>query len=243
MISTSRSAASVRSAFQKVSSRTVGLGRAWPAGSHSIPESRNRPAPPRNRWSVTPSAFIASVSSVIRCWPRPSSRSAARCARSGTSTSPSSPRVQVTSVTPRPSATYFAIVAPLLIDSSSGWAWTSSSRWSCGRVTGPLYERPSSVLPDPTPGGAGQVDGRARGDRGVGDVVPSLVPLDEQLEDDLRRVAQHRPRVVLVVVLPGQRLPDDRCGEAVGGQPRGRCQRGLLLEEDRASRSGVGHAS
>ena len=33
-----------------------------------------------------------------------------------------------------PSATYFAIVAPLLIVSSSGWAWTSSSLWLGGSV-------------------------------------------------------------------------------------------------------------
>ena len=48
----------------------------------------------------------------------------------GTRISPISPAVQVTSVTPRPSATYFAIVAPWPIDSSSGWACTSSRRWS-----------------------------------------------------------------------------------------------------------------
>src|ERR1017187_7410360 len=47
--------------------------------------------------------------------------------------SPSSPRVQVTRVTPAPSAAYLAIVAPVPMDSSSGWACTSStlrpSRW------------------------------------------------------------------------------------------------------------------
>src|SRR5512142_202017 len=42
--------------------------------------------------------------------------------------SPSSPSVQVTSVTCAPSAEYLAIVAPVPIDSSSGWACTSSSR-------------------------------------------------------------------------------------------------------------------
>src|ERR1700754_1411926 len=43
-------------------------------------------------------------------------------------TSPSSPSVQVTSVTCAPSAAYLAIVAPVPIDSSSGCACTSSSR-------------------------------------------------------------------------------------------------------------------
>src|SRR4029077_1633067 len=42
--------------------------------------------------------------------------------------SPSSPSVQVTSVTCAPSAAYLAIVAPVRIDSSSGCACTSSSR-------------------------------------------------------------------------------------------------------------------
>src|SRR5262244_1593504 len=40
--------------------------------------------------------------------------------------SPSSPSVQVTSVTRAPSAAYLAIVAPVPIDSSSGCACTSS---------------------------------------------------------------------------------------------------------------------
>src|ERR1700722_9786003 len=48
-------------------------------------------------------------------------------------TSPSSPSVQVTSVTPAPSAAYLAMVAPVPIDSSSGWACTSSNRRSPGR--------------------------------------------------------------------------------------------------------------
>src|ERR1700722_18918913 len=38
--------------------------------------------------------------------------------------SPSSPRVQVTSVTGTPAAAYLAMVAPVSIDSSSGWACT-----------------------------------------------------------------------------------------------------------------------
>src|SRR5215469_13692067 len=46
--------------------------------------------------------------------------------RSGGMISPTSPSVQVTSVTPAPSAAYLAIVAPVPIDSSSGCACTSS---------------------------------------------------------------------------------------------------------------------
>ena len=45
---------------------------------------------------------------------------------SGTRTSPSSPSVQVTRVTLTPSAAYLAIVAPVPIVSSSGWACTSN---------------------------------------------------------------------------------------------------------------------
>ena len=55
-------------------------------------------------------------------------------------TSPSSPSVQVTSVTPAPSAAYLAIVAPVPIDSSSGWACTSSSLWP---LSGALMAEPS----------------------------------------------------------------------------------------------------
>ena len=78
--------------------------------------------------SVTPSAAMAARSSQIRYPPSWSAWSAASCSSSGTRISPSSPSVQVTSVTDAPSATYRAIVAPLLIVSSSGWACTSSMR-------------------------------------------------------------------------------------------------------------------
>ncbi len=91
-----------------------------------MPESVHRPGPPRNRWSLIPSTAQAAASSPIRYSPRPPA-SAARWASSGGMTSPSSPSVQVTSVTPAPSAAYFAIVAPVPIDSSSGCACTSSS--------------------------------------------------------------------------------------------------------------------
>jgi signal transduction histidine kinase/DNA-binding response OmpR family regulator len=90
------------------------------AGVPIMPLSRQRPGPPRKRWSETRSASMAAASSPTRCCPRPSSRSAARCSSSGTSTSPSSPRVQVTSVTRTPSAAYLAMVAPVPMVSSSG---------------------------------------------------------------------------------------------------------------------------
>src|ERR1700722_11217185 len=95
-----------------------------------MPESRHRPGPPRNLWSVTPSRSHAAASSPIRYSPSRSSWSAARCASDGGMTSPSSPSVQVTSVTRAPAAAYFAIVAPVPMDSSSGCACTSSSRRS-----------------------------------------------------------------------------------------------------------------
>ena len=41
---------------------------------------------------------------------------------------PRSPPVQVATITSTPSATYLAVVAAPLLDSSSGWAWTCSSR-------------------------------------------------------------------------------------------------------------------
>ena len=85
---------------------------------------------------MTPSARIAAASSTSRCGPSSSSAAAASEARAGTRTSPSSPRVQVTRVTWAPSATYLAMVTPVPIDSSSGWAWTSSSRRGDGCVRG-----------------------------------------------------------------------------------------------------------
>ena len=93
-----------------------------------MPESRHRPAPPRNRWSVTPSSAQAADSSPMRYSPSRAPSPSARYASDGGMTSPSSPSVQVTSVTCAPSAAYLAIVAPVPIDSSSGCACTSSSR-------------------------------------------------------------------------------------------------------------------
>src|SRR5580700_2103764 len=64
--------------------------------------------------------------------------------------SPSSPSVQVTSVTCAPSAAYLAMVAPVPIDSSSGWACTSRSRLASDLVT-------SSRLPRARPAETGRI--------------------------------------------------------------------------------------
>src|SRR3712207_6426327 len=159
---------------------------------------------------------MASASSPRRCSPRPPSRSAARCASSGTSTSPISPAVQVTSVTPRPSATYRAIVAPWPIDSSSGCAWTRRRRWA-GTGTGVGTGGWSGMAALLGALGATrlrrQVEGRGRGGTrdggGMFRVQPAVELLGEQLRGDLGRVAEHRPRVVLVVVLAGEALAPD----------------------------------
>ncbi len=71
---------------------------------------------------------MAAASSCARWGPSASSRPAARWASGAGMTSPSSPSVQVTSVTAAPAATQAAMVTPLQIDSSSGWACTSSTR-------------------------------------------------------------------------------------------------------------------
>ena len=55
----------------------------------------------------------------------------------------------------------------------------------------------------------------------------------EDLEHERRRIAQHRPRVVLVVVLPRQSLALDVGLEAVGAQPGDDRPRLVLVEEDR----------
>src|SRR4051812_20574196 len=56
----------------------------------------------------------------------------------GFSTEPRSPPVQVATRTRAPSATYRAMVAAPLLDSSSGWACTASRRSWSGSFTAPL---------------------------------------------------------------------------------------------------------
>src|SRR5215472_12112844 len=106
------------------------------AGVSIIPESRHLPGQPRNRWSDTPSTLHAASSSPIRYCPSPPSASQARCPSSAGITSPSSPSVHVTKATCAPSAAYLAIVAPVPIDSSSGWACTRSKRLPSAAVIG-----------------------------------------------------------------------------------------------------------
>ena len=71
---------------------------------------------------------------------RPGSRRAGggcrACPCPGTTISPSSPRVQVTSTTRWPAATALAMVPPVPIVSSSGWAWTviRVGRWPAASV-------------------------------------------------------------------------------------------------------------
>src|SRR5664279_4692055 len=141
MTLTSRSEATVRSAAQNVSWRVSSAAVAVPSSAHFIPESRKWPSPPRNRKSVTPRTAMAAVSSPTRCGPSASSRPTARCSSSGTSTSPSSPAVQVTKVTWAPSATYLAMVVPLPIVSSSGWACTNRIRRSGDVMPASLLSR------------------------------------------------------------------------------------------------------
>src|SRR6187551_1391287 len=70
-----------------------------------------------------PSASTEQASSSARIW---ASRGRASSGSSvGSWISPSAPSVQVTRSTRMPSATRRAIVPPVPIDSSSGWAWTN----------------------------------------------------------------------------------------------------------------------
>src|SRR5512145_1817761 len=153
---------------------------------------------------------MASASSPTRCCPRESSRCDARCSRSGTRTSPSSPSVHVTSVTWVPRATYFAMVAPWLMLSSSGCACTSNIRCSmrASLVVGEVALDPAR--------GVRQLERRGYGGRGGRVVVqPPVVCLHEYLEHELRGVRGDRPGVVLVVVLAREPVTRDRRLEPV----------------------------
>src|SRR3954452_4538738 len=92
---------------------------------------------------------MAAVSSEIRYPPSWSAWSAASCASSGTRTSPSSPSVQVSRVTEAPSATYRAIVAPVLMVSSSGCACTRRRRFTSRSCR--LAPRPRAAPRQPEP--------------------------------------------------------------------------------------------
>jgi hypothetical protein len=53
---------------------------------------------------------------------------------------PLEPSVHVATRTSTPEAAYLAIVAAPLLDSSSGWAWTASSRSGAGEVLDAVIE-------------------------------------------------------------------------------------------------------
>ena len=93
--------------------RRVALGQA------GVDEARARPARCRGSRGPGPSPGGGSR----RCWPATSGRSIA-----GLRIEPRSPPVQVATTTSTPSATYLAVVAAPLLDSSSGWACTCISR-------------------------------------------------------------------------------------------------------------------
>src|SRR5215212_835473 len=123
MSSTSGAAASSIGTSAKHPSGSGGSGS--PSGR---PESTNR----RNSCS-TPSIPHARSISTTRLCGSPSHTSGRSMA--GFSTEPRSPPVHVATSTRAPSATYLAMVAAPLLDSSSGWAWTASRRNWSGEVT------------------------------------------------------------------------------------------------------------
>ncbi len=69
-----------------------------------------------------------------RRWAARAGPSPSRWAHAGGMTSPSSPRVQVSTCTSSPRATWCAIATPVVRLSSSGWAWTRRRR--AGRPAG-----------------------------------------------------------------------------------------------------------
>src|SRR6478609_6551296 len=78
---------------------------------------------------------------------------------------PRSPPVQVATITSTPSATYLAVLAAPLLDSSSGWAWTCRSRKrspaasnrSGGRSMG--AHAATDLVVSPTTAVSGETDG------------------------------------------------------------------------------------
>ena len=90
-------------------------------GVPSMPETRQRPAPPRNVGPSTPNSVRAEVNWETRYPPSWSAPSTASCAKRSPITSPSSPRVQVTTCTRAPRA-----------QRSAQW-WR---RWSASRRPG-----------------------------------------------------------------------------------------------------------
>src|SRR3712207_1409719 len=115
---------------------SVGTSAKQPSGSggSGSPSGRPESTKPRNSCSTPRISRARSISSR-----RISGRRSQMSGRSsaGLSTDPRSPPVQVATMTRTPSATYLAIVAAPLLDSSSGWACTASRRNGSASVTGP----------------------------------------------------------------------------------------------------------
>src|SRR3546814_18275798 len=124
------------------------------------------------------------------------------------------------------------------MDSSSGWAWTSRRRclaWgvASGVASGSAVMAPRLVRALDPLGGRGQVERRSRCRRlRLLGVEPTVVLVDEHLEDEVGRVGHHGPRVVLVVVLPGQPLPDPRSRPTLAGQLGTAHARAVIDEEE-----------
>src|SRR5919107_1514560 len=125
---TTRTSASV------CSSRSPSAKQPSGSGGSGSPSGRPESTKPRNSCS-TPRISRARDISSTRIWGRRSQTSGRSMA--GLSTEPRSPPVQVATRTRAPSATYLAMVAAPLLDSSSGWACTASRRNGSASVTGP----------------------------------------------------------------------------------------------------------
>src|SRR3712207_3198660 len=149
---------------------SVGTSAKQPSGSggSGSPSGRPESTNPRNSCS-TPRISRARAISSRRISGRRSQTSGRSSA--GLSTEPRSPPVQVATMTRAPSATYLAMVAAPLLDSSSGWACTASRRSGS-----------ASVTPTSSPGRAGRRRRRAP-DR----VFVALVTLRSATVPDFRR--------------------------------------------------------
>src|SRR6476469_6368839 len=183
------------SATSGAAASSIGTSAKQPSGSggSGSPSGRPESTKPRNSCSTPRISRARSISSARICGSR--SHTSGR-SMAGFSTEPRSPPVHVATRTRAPSATYFAIVAAPLLDSSSGCAWTASSRNWSGSVTRPLspaarpaWQTPRGTLP-------------GRGDRRRGTACRSAtVP-------DLRAVRFAGPRIRARPASPVLAWPD-----------------------------------
>src|SRR5690554_2314753 len=132
-------AARSSSAATRAPSGTLDGVPASPSASQAMPESSTRPSAASSssrKWCrCTPSRSSASASSPSR-WAASAGPSPSRCASAAPMTSPRSPRVHVTSST-SPDRAHVARRAPVERVSSSGCAWTASSRLTASGALGP----------------------------------------------------------------------------------------------------------